>query len=233
MTFGLNHTTKHKMTITYYEFEDISFPHYALEAIQGKYANAKTLANKIIGFYGNVAPTYSISKFYDLTISEKFTDTRPVFKKDKKGNYVQKGEEKYESSRITQDFSKHGQTKDQFLNSYEFNGECKNWGYYEIVFGETSSYFDEEKRAITFSAQVFVKFFTAEKVFTREIKEPGKPYQPEKKEIKVLKESQLFPVLIADGKYSLQPVDVYFRSKPVFAHKVIHIYRNTLEIIED
>lgn len=221
------------MTVTYYEFEDIYLPHYMLEAIQGKYANAKTLANKIIGFYSSFPPVYRISQFYDLTIAERFTDTRPVFKKDKKGNYVQKGEEEYDSFRIIQDFSKHNQTKDQFLNSYEFYGECKNWGYYEIIFGETSSYFDEEKLTVTFSSQVFVKFITAEKVFTKEIKEPGKPYQPEKKEIKVIKESELFPVLVADGKYSLRPVDLYFKSKPVFAHKVIHIYSNTLEIIED
>lgn len=115
--------------------------------------------------------------------------------------------------------------------------EIKSWPwFFGTKTGETIQILEDDQ--IVWKAQVFVKFFNARREFSREIKEAGKPYQPEREEVVVLGEaSDWLPVWRVKGdnyneeKFGLNNnIDSWFRASEYWVEHRIWIKKNELEI---
>ena len=118
---------------------------------------------------------------------------------------------------------------------YQFSeGYGDHSGYYDITIGETQHKIIDE--TIEFFAELFITFTEAEKIYTPEVKVPGQPYQPSKKEIKKIQEIGPMP-LYRCKKYGNEYIygvesdmDNWYKTSKATVQNNIYIYHNTLVI---
>lgn len=112
---------------------------------------------------------------------------RPIYykekyRKDQIRKYVKEIEE-YDDVVILHDFTEYNLFgRDSFItHKQEYYRKIDFLGYFEVKTGEITSSVKEDENYITLihSAPVYARFVTAKYVVQREVKEIGKPYQPE------------------------------------------------------
>jgi hypothetical protein len=158
-----------------------------------------------------------------------------IVQKDGKDVIIDYNEHSY--SIVDQDFSSFNIKKHSFLDRSPYLYDEKYSGYYEL---KTDNFITEIKESsVNYKCQAFVRFVEAIIENTPEVKEVGKPYQAPKKELKIIKESEWFPVYKC-SKYSKNDyicgidnnMDNWARTELLFIESEIFVREEELEMVE-
>lgn len=105
-------------------------------------------------------------------------------------------------------------------------------GYFEISSGEPvleTQITDNQDVIVTWEYPIFVQFFKAHYNFQPEIKEPGKPYVPEKRELIIDSASEKYPLYKSYDDYSYSSdMGSWQRGVPVV--ECVNLYASKVEL---
>lgn len=112
-------------------------------------------------------------------------------------------------------------------------------GFFEIKYGETS--IKAEESCVIWEAPVLIRFVEAARLFTKECKEPGQPYSPEKEEIKTNPISDWMKLYKSGGTIynelvhhvNLSGSSIWQHTEEVKVNKTVYISEYTFELIEN
>jgi hypothetical protein len=206
----------------------------ALAAIQKYYQFNPSPSCK---FESNYLKTYKpiVEKIPIYKVYKSGPKRGGIVQKDGKDVIIDYNEHSY--SIVDQDFSSFNIKKHSFLDRSPYLYDEKYSGYYEL---KTDNFITEIKESsVNYKCQAFVRFVEAIIENTPEVKEVGKPYQAPKKELKIIKESEWFPVYKC-SKYSKNDyicgidnnMDNWARTELLFIESEIFVREEELEMVE-
>ena len=218
------------MKITYYTADSTRYHSIPKEISEVNFATIERAFQTVKSHYKPFqSPWFSIKSFSKAEIwQEKEVQVVTGYRKYKKEQIPIYETQKVWNPEIN--YHDYNTPESEFLNK-------GTKGFFKLKIGDIKEEIEETE--ILWSAPVLVQFWSADRIHTPEIKKPGEPYQPEKKEIVNQKAiSDWIPVYYKseyrENNFYLDKLSgrMWDNIQPYLLHDSIYFSKNELEILE-